>query len=120
MDGAVSEIYGNESYFLGKKTYIDMLESNNKDNDIITEEHIRMREIPTACIKYYNQPHNITALIIYKKLYEGEAIEFDLTNEGNNFVCENNRDHTVPNVTRFTRTTKCIRYENDKILINSL
>ena len=25
MDGAVSGIYGNESYFLGNKTYLDML-----------------------------------------------------------------------------------------------
>ena len=34
MDGVVSEIYGNESYCLGKKTYIEILESTNKDNNI--------------------------------------------------------------------------------------
>ena len=55
MDWAVSEIYGNECYFLGTNTYIDMLESTNTDNTIINEEHIRMRGIPAACIKYYAQ-----------------------------------------------------------------
>ena len=53
MDGAVSEIYGNGNYCLGKHTYLDMLEPTNKDNNIINDEHIRMRGIPTACIKYY-------------------------------------------------------------------
>ena len=57
-------------------------------------------------------------IYIYKKLCEGEAIEFDLTNEGNKIVCKNNKDHTVSNVTTFTRTAKYIRYENDKVFIN--
>ena len=52
MDGAVSEIYGNENYFLGKKTYIDMLESTDKDGNTINSEHVRCRGIPTSCIKY--------------------------------------------------------------------
>ena len=30
-----------------------MLESTNKDNNIINDEHIRMRGIPAACIKYH-------------------------------------------------------------------
>ena len=45
MDGAVSEIYGNDSYFLGKKTYSDMLEPTNKDNSLFNDEHIRMRGV---------------------------------------------------------------------------
>ena len=55
MDGAVSETYGNGNYCLGKKTYLDMLESTNKYNIIMNDEHIRMRGIPTACIKYYTE-----------------------------------------------------------------
>ena len=55
MDGAVSEVYGNGSYFLGEKTYIDMLEPTNNYNNEIDEEHIRMRGVPAACIKYYAQ-----------------------------------------------------------------
>ena len=87
-DGAVSEIYGTESYVLGKKTYIDMLESANKDNNISNDEHFRMRGIPTACIKCYAQQNNITVLGIYKKLYEGEALTFDTTNDLTKFVCK--------------------------------
>ena len=52
MDGAVSETYGNESYFLGKHTYLGMLEST-KGNNLINGKHIRMIGVPAACIKYY-------------------------------------------------------------------
>ena len=58
MDGAASEIYGNESYFLGKKAYLDMLESTNKYYNIINGEHIRMRGVPTACINYHVEHNN--------------------------------------------------------------
>ena len=66
MDGAVSEIYDNDSYFLGNKTYLYMLESYNKDNNIINDEHIEMRSIPTACVKYYAQQETTAVLNICK------------------------------------------------------
>ena len=59
-----------------------------------------------------------TVLDIYRRLYEGEPFKFDLTNQGTKFVCKNNKDHTISNVTDFTRTTKFIRYDDDQILIN--
>ena len=53
MDGAVTEIYGVESVFLGiKKTYIDILESTDKDGNTINSEHTRCRGIPTSCIQF--------------------------------------------------------------------
>ena len=52
-DGAISEIYGNATYSLGKKTCLDMLEPTSKDTNIINDGHIRMRGIPKACVKYY-------------------------------------------------------------------
>ena len=64
-----------------------------------------MRSIPTACTKYYAQQNNITALGMYKKLHEGEAIEIHLLNEGSKIVCKSNKDHTVSNVIKLTRTT---------------
>ena len=118
LPGSVSEIYSKESLFLGKKTYIDVLESTDKDNKIINSDHIRMRGIPTSCIKYEADKNDITVLDIYKRLYEGEPFEFDLTNQGTKFVCKNNKDHTISNVTDFTRTTKFIREPEDKIFIN--
>ena len=65
-----------------------MLESTNKDNNIINDEHIRMRGVPAACTKYYAEQKKITALYIYKKLHEGEAVMFDLTNDLTKFVCK--------------------------------
>ena len=42
MDGAVIDIYGIESLFLGKnKTYIDGLESTDKGGNTMNPEHIR-------------------------------------------------------------------------------
>ena len=53
MDGADSEIYAIESLFLIKETYIDILESTDKDGKTINSEHIGMKGIPAPCIKYY-------------------------------------------------------------------
>ena len=50
MDGAESEIYAVESWFLGKKTYIDILESTDEHGNAIKCEHVRMKGIPTPCI----------------------------------------------------------------------
>ena len=58
--GATSEIYAVESLFLGKKTYIDSLESTGKDGKTINSEHFRMKGIPTPCIKYYAKQHDIS------------------------------------------------------------
>ena len=118
MDKSNSEIYAVESLYLGKKTYVDILESTDKDGNAIYSEHIRVKGIPTSCIQYYADHHNITALDIYKKLYNNEVIKFDLTNDGNKFVCSNNKDHTISNVTDFTRRCQYIRDESDKFFIS--
>ena len=67
-----------------------------------------MRGIPTSCIDY-EASKKYCFRYIYKRLYEGEPLNFDLTNQGTTFVCKNNKDHTISNVTDFTRTTKFIR-----------
>ena len=118
MKGATTEIYAKESLFLGKKTYIDILESTDKNGNIINSEHVRMKGIPTECIQYYAEQNNITILDVYKQLYDNGIIEFDLTNDGNKFVCRKNKDHTISNITDFTRKSKYIRDEKDKLLIN--
>ena len=97
-----------------------MLESTNKDNSISNEKHIRMRGIPTTCIKYYAQQNSISALDTCNEVYEGKEITFDVTKDLTKFVCKSNRDHTVSNVTKFTRTTTYIRDGNDKTLNLSL
>ena len=81
-----------------------------------------MKGIPTPCIKYYAEQNNISVLDVCKQLYGNKTIKFDfandgdLTNDGNNFVCRNNKDYTVNNVSILTRTCQYIKYETDKIL----
>ena len=95
-----------------------MLESTDKDCKTINSPHIRMKGIPSSCIQYYAEQHNITVLDIYKKVYSNEVIKFDLANDGNKFVRRNNKDHTISNVTGFTRRCQYIRDESDKFFIN--
>ena len=74
MVKANGETYAIESLFLGKKTYINMLESTDKDGKTITSEHIRMNGIPATCIEYYADHHNITVLGVYSKLPNNKTI----------------------------------------------
>ena len=67
-----------------------------------------MRGIPTPCIKYYAKQNNQSVLDVYKDLYNGKVIKFDLTNDGTKFVCKNNKDYSISNVSNFTRTAKFI------------
>ena len=72
-----AEIYAIGNLFLGKKTYIDISESTDKHGKTIHSEHIRMKGIPTPCIKYYAEQHNLTVLDLYTKLCNNKTIKFD-------------------------------------------
>ena len=117
MDIANSEICAIESLFLGKKTYIDILESIDKDGRTINSEHIRMKCIPTPRIKYYAEQHNIIVLDVYARLFNNNSIKFDLTNDNAKFVCRNNKYYTISNVSNFIRKCQYIRHESDKFFI---
>ena len=118
MDNANTETYALGSLFLGKKTYIDILESTDKDGNTINPGHIRMKGIPTSCTEYYAQQKGITALGVYEQLFKNKTIKFDLTNDNTKFVCRNNKDYTIPNVLDFTRKCQYIRDDSDKFFIN--
>ena len=62
-----------------------------------------MKGIPTPCTKYYAQQKDITGLGVYKRLFKNKTIKFNFTNDGNKFVCRNNKDYTISNVSGFTR-----------------
>ena len=49
LEGAEKEIYSIESYFIAKKVYIDILESKDKDNNIINGAHMRLKAVPKTC-----------------------------------------------------------------------
>ena len=96
------EVSAKESYFLGKKTYIDELtdEQGNKGY------HIRMKGIPGKCIdakvkaEYKGDP-----LLLYKDLYEGKPVTFDLKS-GGNCCFKTGKDHYISTVESMTRTVR--------------
>ena len=118
MGNASSETHAIESLSLGKETYIDFLESTGEDGKAINPEHIRMKGIRAACIRYYAEQHNTTVLDVYTKLFNYKTIKFDLTNGGNKFVCRNIKYYTISNVSDFVRKCQYIRDESKIIFIN--
>ena len=96
LDGACGEIYSTESYFLAKKVYLDNLESINKDSDIINGDHIRLKSVPTSCIKFTAKNMNMTPMHLYKHLFgKNNKIQFDLTQNGQNCGFKYNTDMSV-------------------------
>ena len=77
-----------------------------------------MKGIPTSCIKYFAGQHNITVLDMYTKLFNNKTIKFDIIHDGNKFVCRNNKDHTISNVSDSTRKCQYIRDGSDKFFVN--
>ena len=77
-----------------------------------------MNGILTPCNKYYAEQHTIIVLDVYTKLFNNKTIKFDSTNDGNKFVCRNNKGYTLSNVSDFIRTCKYTRDESDKVVIN--
>ncbi len=93
--GKDEEIYSTESYFLGKKIYYDKVESKHKDGNIINEDHIRMKGIPTNCVKYFSKNTNIDVIDLFDNLYNGNSITFDLTNNNAKPIFKFNKDKSA-------------------------
>jgi hypothetical protein len=74
-----ADIFAVESIFLGKKCYIDKLKSVNSKDETIYDYHIRMKGVPTDSIKFKAEhEYENDVMKIYKSLYDGEKITFDL------------------------------------------
>ena len=107
-----------EVYSLVRRLTYICVESTDEDGKTVNSEHLRMKGIPTPCTKYYAEQHSITVLDVYTKLVNNKTITLDLTNGSTTFVCRNNKDYTIPNVSDFTRKCQYIRDESDKFFIN--
>jgi hypothetical protein len=74
LEGACDEIYATKSIFLGKKSYIDHLESKDKDGNTINGYHIRLKGITTEGLEHtaktYSEDKETPE---YFKLYEDLA-----------------------------------------------
>ena len=91
-----------ESYFLGKKTYIDEL-TDEKENK---GYHIRMKGIPSKCIwAKVEADYNSDPMMLYKDLFEGRPVQFDLKS-GGNCCFKTGKDHNISTVAQMTRTVQ--------------
>ena len=90
-----------ESYFLGKKTYIDLLRNDKGEHAF----HIRMKGIPIKTIQhvvkteYHNDP-----MCLYALMYHGDEVQFDLCKGRVQFTYT--KGGTVVNETSFIRRVK--------------
>ena len=53
LDGSAEEVYSTKAIFLGKKSYIDHLESKDQDGNLIQGHHIRLKGITKQSIDYH-------------------------------------------------------------------
>ena len=90
-----STIYSYNSAFLNKKTYINCLVGLNEEGKEVFGYHIRNKGIPTSSVYHYDNKNNINnPFKIYENIFNGEKVEFDLTNGGDN-VCFKYIDNNV-------------------------
>lgn len=114
-DSIPEEVTAVESYFLGKKCYIDRLVDQRGN----TGFHIRMKGVSEKSIKF---AANGDLLGLYKRMYDGETLIFDLCCDGQ-VKFDNLKDGTVRTKCSFERAVKATagpeyvpfeeRWEND-------
>ena len=81
FQGSVGEIHSRKLIALGKKSYLDILvdEAGNEGY------HVRMKGVPKQCILNKCKRMGITVEELYERMYNGEAVTFDLTDGCNCF-----------------------------------
>ena len=101
-------IYSDLFIGLGKKCYIDRLRGKDKDGveviDMTTK--IKLKAISNAAILKVCEEKNITPIQLYKKMYRGEEVKFDLLTNKVRFQYDKTRVYTK---SEFYRT---IRFSN--------
>lgn len=110
LEGAVGEIYATKSIFLGKKSYLDCLESKDVNGEIITGHHIRLKGITKEGLEHASKGYENSYEGLYEDLAKGNGIKFIL----NPFNKEENKQKVlfdfkkgiVSTKTEFTRMVK--------------
>jgi len=96
-------IVATESYFLGKKCYIDKLEGLDEKGKNAIDYHIRLKGIPNSSIKFYSDINDIGLMEQYGQLFEGQSIKYDLLAGGRNVSFEYKKDLNIISRTSFER-----------------
>lgn len=92
-----NDIWATDSIFLGKKCYIDKLESRDKDNKPIYGHHIRMKGITHDSIEYTaKKDFGGDYLKLYEHLFnEKNSVNFDLLCGGQKDMFKSEKDMTI-------------------------
>ena len=110
LDGAVGEIYATQSIFLGKKSYLDCLEGRDKDGNIITGFHSKLKGITKQGLEAEAKKYENSYLGLYEDLAKGEekTILLNPFNEEENEkkVMFGYKEGKVFTRSEFTRTVK--------------
>jgi len=95
LKGAItSTIVSKNAIILGKKCYIDELVGEDSDGNILTGFHVRMKGIPRRSIDHAAKKYG-GLMELYKHLYKGNPVKFDLTCGGDVKVFEYKNDMSV-------------------------
>jgi len=104
------EIYACESIILGKKCYIDKLtdgETKDDEGNLIYDYHVRMKGMNKRGIVHRaNADFDGDIMAVYKKLYTGEEIEFDLCGGGQMPTFDYQSNGTISSKMEFIRKIK--------------
>jgi hypothetical protein len=75
LEGATSEIYATKSIFLGKKSYMDYLESKDENGNIINGYHIRLKGITESGLNAKASEYNNSFTGLYEDLAKGSEVK---------------------------------------------
>ena len=104
LEGALKEtIHSVELIILGKKSYMDVLVGTDKNGKEYKGYHCRLRGIPDASLKFECRRRKIDELELYRLLFKGEVITFDLLCGGGKINLRYESDGSITSNTKFTR-----------------
>jgi hypothetical protein len=78
LEGSVGPVYACKSIFLGKKSYLDILEGKDEKGNIISGNHIRLKGITSEGLLHASKKYTNGYYGLYKKLAKGNEVNFTL------------------------------------------
>ncbi len=110
LDGAATEIIATKSIFLGKKSYMDVLEAKDVKGKTVTGYHIRLKGITEQGLIQQARKYDNSYTGLYEDLAKGTEINFclnpyDEVNEKQKVLFDFNKGSVQPKAT-FNRNVK--------------